>query len=189
MSRKIPLLVLAGLVIGAGFGVLILFGFGNRYFFLGKADTGFEGSVAPAPEIGAPAPDFDLETLSGNRVSLKDFRGKPVLLNFWATWCGPCRVEMPAIQSRFEENKSDLVVLAINFDEPKEQVQAFVQELGLTFTVLLDPGGKVQSLYEIRGYPSTYIVDEVGIIRIKHIGVVTVGQLDEFLSQVGVGND
>lgn len=94
---------------------------------------------------------------------------------------------MPAIQSRFEQHHSELEVLAINFDEPGDQVQAFVQDLGLTFTVLLDPGGEVQRLYQIRGYPTTYIVDENGVVAVQQIGIMNEQQLDEYLSQVGVG--
>ena len=94
---------------------------------------------------------------------------------------------MPAIQSRFEQHHSEIEVLAINFDEPSDQVQAFVQDLGLTFTVLLDPGGEVQRLYQIRGYPTTYIVDENGVVAVQQIGIMTEQQLDEYLSQVGVG--
>lgn len=187
LSRKSTLIILAGLIIGAGVGVAVLFGFGDNNSIIGIADTGSQNNVSAAPELGAPAPEFELQTLSGERLSLEDFRGKTVLLNFWATWCGPCRVEMPAIQSRFEQHNPELEVLAINFDEPADRVQAYVQELGLTFTVMLDPGGEVQRLYRIRGYPSTYVVDEDGIIRVQHIGLMTEAQLDGFLSQVGVG--
>lgn len=187
LGRKSALIILAGLIIGAGVAVALLFGFDDNGPIIGIADTGSENNVSAAPELGAPAPNFELETLSGEQLSLEDLRGKTVLLNFWATWCGPCRVEMPAIQSRFERHYPELEVLAINFDEPQNQVQAYVQELGLTFTVLLDPGGEVQRLYRIRGYPSTYIVDEDGIIRVQHIGLMTEEQLDGFLTQVGVG--
>lgn len=186
-NRKSILIILAGLIIGAGVGAAVLFGFGDDNALIGIADSGSQDGASAAPALGAPAPDFELETLSGGKLSLEDLRGKTVLLNFWATWCGPCRVEMPAIQSRFEQHHPELEVLAINFDEPANQVQAYVQELGLTFTVLLDPGGEVQRLYRIRGYPSTYIVDEDGIIRVQHIGLMTEEQLDGFLSQVGVG--
>jgi peroxiredoxin len=187
LNRKNILIILAGLIVGAGAGVAILFGFGDSFAYIEIADSGSQNQASVAPALDAPAPNFELETLSGEQLSLEDLRGKTVLLNFWATWCGPCRVEMPAIQSRFERHESELEVLAINFDEPVDQVRAYVQDLGLTFTVLLDPGGEVQRLYRIRGYPSTYIVDEDGIIRVQHIGLMTETQLDGFLSQVGVG--
>jgi peroxiredoxin len=187
LSKRSALIISAGLAIGAGLGVLIVFGFGNMNSIPGIGIVSKQNENRPAPEVGSPAPDFQLDTLSGDAVRLSEFRGKPVLLNFWATWCGPCRLEMPAIESRFEEHKSDLVVMGINFDEPASDVQTYVKELGLTFTILLDPGGEVQKLYRIRGYPSTYIVDAGGVVRIQHIGVMTQDQLDGYLSQVGVG--
>ncbi|HZD55102.1 MAG TPA: redoxin domain-containing protein, partial [Anaerolineales bacterium] len=180
-------IILAGLAIGAGLGVLIFFGFGDVNSIPGIQILARQNESRPAPEVDAPAPDFELDTLSGEAVRLSDYRGKTVLLNFWATWCAPCRLEMPAMQSRFEEHKSDLAVLGINFDEPESDVQAFAQELGLTFTILLDPGGEVQKLYRIRGYPSTYFLDADGVVRIEHIGVMTEDQLDGYLSQLGVG--
>ncbi len=138
------------------------------------------------PEVGAQAPDFTLETLHGETVSISDFRGQVVLVNFWATWCGPCRLEMPAIQEQFES--TDLVVLAVNFDESPAQVQAFVDELGLTFTTLLDPGGKIQLLYQVRGYPTSYFVDEEGTIQILHIGFMNEDQLDGYMRDMGLLN-
>ena len=114
-----------------------------------------------APFKGSIAPDFRLQNLEGEEVQLSDFRGHPVLINLWATWCGPCRLEMPAIQDRFELYKEDgLVVLAVDFDEPASAVQDFRDELGLTFQILLDPGANVQNLYRNRNYPSSFFVDE-----------------------------
>ncbi|HEY5572644.1 MAG TPA: TlpA disulfide reductase family protein [Anaerolineales bacterium] len=189
MSRRTVLLLLAGLVIGAGLGILVLFGINESGSIIGISNTGLLRGASNGPEIDAPAPDFELEMLSGGKVGLEDFRGQVVLINFWATWCGPCRVEMPAIQSRFEQYSPDLVVLAINFDEPAEEVEAYGEELGLTFPILLDPGGRVQRLYKIRGYPSTYIIDENGILQIQHIGLMSEDQLDGYLSQLELVND
>jgi peroxiredoxin len=142
--------------------------------------------IGPSPTVGSPAPPFELETPGGETLSLEDFRGQVVLLNFWATWCGPCRLEMPAIQARYE--RGGFEVLAVDFDEPAEQVAAFMEELGLTFPALLDPGGEIQRLYQVRGYPSSFFVDENGIIRVQHIGIMSEAQLDGYLTEMGVLN-
>lgn len=115
-----------------------------------------------------------------------DLRGKVVLLNFWATWCAPCRVEMPTLQSRHERYPEQLVVVGIDFDEPKKNVAAFVEEFGLTFPILLDPGGKVQDDYHIRGYPTTIFLDKTSLVQIVHIGIMTEDQLDDYLIEMGV---
>jgi peroxiredoxin len=142
-----------------------------------------------APLMGAVAPDFSLLDTEGEQISLSDFRGQPILINFWATWCGPCRLEMPAIQERFEKFKDDgFVVLAVDFDEPLSDVRAYGDELGLTFTLLLDPGAEVQKLYRNRSYPSSFFVDADGVIQVQHIGVMTEGQIDENLAKIGLGS-
>ncbi len=141
-------------------------------------------SGEPSPEEGHPAPDFELQTLQGAPVHLGDFRGQPVLVNFWATWCEPCKEEMPAIQSRY--HKGGFAVLAVDFDESADQVNEFVNELGLDLPVLLDPGGKIQELYRVRGYPTTFFIDADGVIRFFHIGGMSEDVLDDYLSQLGV---
>lgn len=150
-----------------------------------EANTVVVADVPVEPVVDARAPDFTLNTVSGERVRLSEFRGQPVLINFWATWCGPCRIEMPFIQDRYEEYRDEgFVVLAINFDESRAQVEAFGEELGLTFPLVLDPGAEVQRLYRNRSYPTSFFVDEQGIIRAHHIGVMTAAQLDENLVKI-----
>lgn len=144
------------------------------------------GELQTAPIMGALAPDFELQNLAGETVHLSDYRGQSVLINFWATWCGPCVVEMPDIQERYDAYIPDLVVLGLNFDEPQETVQAFVNELELTFPILLDVGGKIQQQYQVRGYPSSFFVDPEGVIQVIHIGVMLPEQIDEYLFQIGI---
>src|SRR3972149_5062373 len=104
--------------------------------------------------VGPPAPDVSLQDLGGTTVSLAGAKGRPLLINFWATWCEPCKIEMPAIESRYQMNKGKgLLVYAIDYDEPKADVEAYARALNLNFTILLDPGGKVNDRYAIRGYP------------------------------------
>ena len=110
-----------------------------------------------------------------------------MLLNFWATWCAPCRLEMPAFQQRYRELAPEgLQVLAVNFDESEEEVRAFQQELDLSFPLLLDPGGMVQRIYRVLGYPTTYLVDRDGVIQAIHVGIMSEAQLDGYLLQLGM---
>jgi len=143
--------------------------------------------VREAPEIGAIAPAFTLMNTDGAEITLADHRGQVVLINFWATWCPPCRQEMPGIQAMYEAHQGDLAVLAIDNDEPLPLVVEFQNEFDLTFDILLDPGARVQSQYMIRSYPTSLFVDENGIIRFIHIGLMTESQLGNYLSQLGLG--
>lgn len=156
--------------------------------FGGSAGLIDPSGLAIAPVRDAIAPDFELINLEGENVKLSDFRGQAVLINFWATWCGPCRIEMPAIQARYAQYYPEFVVLAVDNDESLEIVFVFVGELGLTFPVLLDPGALIQNLYLIPGYPSSFFVDADGIIRVVHIGIMTEGQLDGYLFEIGISD-
>lgn len=120
----------------------------------------------PSPQVGFAAPDFSLETLDGETMSLSDLRGQAVLVNFWATWCPPCRQEMPAIQQLYEQYRDqDFTVLAVDLQESEAQVVAFTGQMGLTFPILIDPGGQVFSQYGVRALPSTFFVDPNGVIQ------------------------
>lgn len=117
------------------------------------------------------AEDFTLKTLKGGTVSLKDYRGRLIFLNFWATWCGPCRAEMPSMQRLWEEFKEeDFVILAINIQEESKLVSSFMNERGLSFPVLLDEKGKVARSYGIRGIPTTFFLNPEGEIIGKAVG-------------------
>lgn len=136
------------------------------------------GALDPfAPKVGQPAPDFALWSLDGQTVRLSEFRGRVVLINFWATWCGPCRGEMPEIEAVYREFKDqDFVVLAINeenvsLDEARKLARDFRDELDLTFPILLDgPDGQVFRQYRLYGLPSSFIVDKEGVIRAVRFG-------------------
>lgn len=126
---------------------------------------------APAPEQRA-APDFVLPDLNGQVVRLSQLRGKVVLLNVWATWCPPCRKEMPTMETLYQKMKStDFVMLAASQDvDGKNTVAPYLQEGGLTFPVLLDVNGEIGKKYGVTGYPETYIIDRQGNIVYHHIG-------------------
>ncbi|MCL4257191.1 MAG: TlpA family protein disulfide reductase [Anaerolineales bacterium] len=136
----------------------------------------------PQPVVGSPAPEFVLPNLDGEQVRLSDLRGQRVLLNFWATWCGPCRQEMPAIQARYTHG--DFAVLAVDFGETRQQVQRFIDEIGVDLPVLLDADGSVQELYRVRGYPTTFFIDAQGVIRFFHIGEMSAADIDNYLKQM-----
>lgn len=186
MKLKGGLILLAGLAIGVGLGIPFIYDGVIVDFSSQQENKSGDGTLVALPVEGLTAPDFELEAITGERVRLSYYHGNPVLINFWATWCYPCRLEMPHIQSRFEQYRPDLVVLAVNFDEPIEDVEPFVDELRLTFEVLLDPGGEVQNLFRVRGYPTSFFVDADGVVRVLHIGFMTEEQLDGYLAQVGV---
>jgi cytochrome c biogenesis protein CcmG, thiol:disulfide interchange protein DsbE len=135
-------------------------------------NTSTAGS-APAPQAGFLAPDFTLKTPSGETYTLSDLKGQAVLINIWATWCPPCRAEMPAIQKMYDEYQSQgFIVLAVNStiqDNPLE-IPAFTEEYSLTFPILLDETGNVGRIYQVRSLPSSYFINRHGIITEVVIG-------------------
>ena len=134
--------------------------------------TGCAGNPgSKAATVGQPAPDFTLSDLDGNSVSLTDFAGKPVLVNFWNTGCPPCREEMPYLQQVYDENiGTELVMLTINIAESADTVKDFFQDRNLSLPVLLDSDTAVTRRYDIQGIPTTFFIDKEGIIRVKVIG-------------------
>jgi thiol-disulfide isomerase/thioredoxin len=138
------------------------------------------------PEVGKTAPEFALKGLDGQEVSLSDLRGKPVLLNFWASWCGPCRLEMPFLQQIYEKwTGKGLVLLAVNLQEDSNKVEEFVKNGGYTFPILLSPGKEVPLAYNIRGIPATFFIDAEGVIRDIKIGAFSgVGEIESKLAKI-----
>lgn len=133
-----------------------------------------------APQEGLLAPEFTLNTLSGETIALKDLRGRPVLINFWASWCPPCRSEMPAMETMYSEfQAADLEILAVNvtYQDRLADAENFVQENQLTFPILLDRTGVVSELYQISSLPTSFFVDSSGVIQKVVIG----GPMEEAL--------
>lgn len=144
-----------------------------------------------APTAGSknnPAPDFTLKTLDGDEMTLSALRGQPVLINFWASWCGPCRIEMPALVRAYEQHKAEgFVILAVNltFQDTLPAVKSFVQEFAMPFPVLLDETGAVANdLYQLRGLPTTIFIDREGRVERVQIGVMTDKQVDAFVAEL-----
>jgi len=135
-------------------------------------------AVSDIPEVGAIAPEFTLLDLSGVEVQLSDYRGKVLLLNFWATWCPPCQQEIPMFIEVYEELKDeDFVILAVSIGEGKEKVSGFVSEKGMTFPVLLDSSKDVARRYLVRAIPTSVVVDRDGVVQRIVIGMMHESQL------------
>lgn len=135
------------------------------------------------PAVGDPAPSYTVETLSGEAVSLDDFRGRPLLLNFWATWCTPCRTETPFLQSLYEAHRGKgLQVVGVSMDSPGslEDIREFTAEMGVTYDVLYDPRQVGMDRFSLIGLPATYVLDSEGEIRFFRVGPVSEGD-QEFL--------
>lgn len=191
-ERWLPLMLAGGgLLFGLVLGLAVFFG-NNLSGWLAAAPNppagGSTATPAPAPVVGAPAPNFTLTNLQGEAVSLSDYRGSVVLLNFWATWCGPCEAEMPTLEQRYQTLQNNgFVVLGVNADEGQPEVQAFVNRLNLSFPIVLDPGNTVNTLYRVRGYPTTILIAPDGTVARVHVGYLTERQLDTYLSALGLG--
>lgn len=148
-------------------GLLTAILLGGSMVWVGRVENPDDLIGKPAPRRGAPAPDFVLTGLDGTQYTLSDLQGQTVIINFWATWCEPCREEMPDLQEIHDQYADQgLVILAVNADEPADRVQDFVDEFDITFPILLDDGRAVSALYEVQAYPSTYFVDSDGRIRV-----------------------
>ena len=158
------------------------------------ADAAVEAPNPDGLEVGVAegklAPDFEVSSLTGERVRLSDFRGQAVFLNFWASWCGPCRAEMPDIQALLEDLEVDgFVVFAVNNGEPFGPAKSFVDDLELDFTEFgLDPSQQVIGKYRIVSMPTSIFIDANGVITKIHGGQATAGQMLEF-ARTALGQD
>ena len=137
---------------------------------------------------GDVAPDFTLTTLDGKEVKLSDLKGKKVVLNFWATWCPPCKAEMPHMQNFYEDYSQDenVEILAINLTngDKVESVQNFVQDYGLTFPIPMDEEGKVNEIYQAITIPTSYMIDTKGRIQNKVVGPMDENMIKDFVSNL-----
>ena len=138
------------------------------------------------PVVGNPAPDFALEDLSGRTVRLGELKGRPVLINFWATWCPPCLKEIPEIQRFYARYRGQLEVLGVDVAEPRERVEAFVRRGGYSWTFLLDTHGRVTEQYLVMGLPTSFFLDAGGIVRARHIGPMTYEQMEQYAALAGL---
>jgi peroxiredoxin len=147
------------------------------------------GCASQGPEVGDAAPDFQLTSLDGQAVSLSDLKGNPVLLNFWATWCVPCKMETPYLQEIYDEwQVMGLVLLAVDISESSSKVEAFMQSEGFSLPVLLDSAGKVAKKYGIWVIPTTFFIDLNGVIQEIKLGAFqSKAEIEASLNQLFLG--
>ena len=140
----------------------------------------------PRPPVkGAEAFDFEAMSLDGSVIRLSDLRGKKVMLNFWASWCGPCRMEIPhMVEAYSEHSASGFEILAVNLREDPARVTQFVSEFGMTFPIAMDTTGSVGASYYIRSIPTSLFLNEEGIITAVHVGTLTEQALQGYLAQL-----
>jgi peroxiredoxin len=191
-SLLLPLLIVATIV-----GVLLYIererssdaSSDGRYGIVALPDALNTTGRSPSSDVGRAAPDFLLQTSDGGELRLSNLRGSPVLVNFWASWCGPCREEMPDIVRAYDARAGDgLVVVGIDLQENGEAVQSFADEYGMRFPIVIDRSGQVAEAWRIggpvEGIPSSYFVDENGIVRARVFGPMNSETIEEELAKV-----
>ncbi|WP_372999513.1 TlpA family protein disulfide reductase [Marinobacter sp.] len=140
--------------------------------------------LAGAEAINVPAPDFTLESRSGENLRLEDHRGEVVMLNFWASWCGPCRQEMPLMDELYSQYKDlGFTILAVNVDENREEAHRFLDKVPVNYPILYDPESSVSELYEVQAMPTTVMIDRDGNARYLHYGYQP-GYEDDYEQQI-----
>ncbi|MDR2798804.1 MAG: TlpA family protein disulfide reductase [Treponema sp.] len=132
--------------------------------------------------VGNPAPDFTFTSAEGKPMKLSSYRGKPVALHFWATWCGPCIRELPLISALTTTKTQDITVLAVNCAETEEEIADFLGRAKVTLNVVMDQEYRIAQLYRISAIPQTYLIDEAGIIRSIRIGAYSRAELNRDVS-------
>ena len=143
------------------------------------------GVLPPAPAVGHPAPDFTLNTLDGEALTLSDLRGQPVILNFWATWCLPCRAEMPELERLHQRlAEAGVVVLGVNQAETAADIASYREEIGISFPTVVDQRMGVSREYLVNSIPTTFFIDREGTIQTLFIGPMTDAVLAENLRTI-----
>jgi peroxiredoxin len=152
---------------------------------LAEATTRGVNNAQRGLEPGQLAPNFTLQFADGRKTQLSDWQGQPVVLNFWATWCAPCREEMPEFVAAYDRYQDDgLVIVGVNAQESASQAAGFMGDFAMTFPVALDTRGDVQQLYNVRGLPTTVFIDREGRIVERWAGLLSAAALEELLAEI-----
>jgi cytochrome c biogenesis protein CcmG/thiol:disulfide interchange protein DsbE len=163
-------------VVGAVLPLLLLAGWGALLLAQRATPSGVH--------VGAPAPEFAMTDLDGNPLRLGDLRGRPVIVNFWASWCGPCVEEFPLLRAAAAEHREHgLAVVGIVFRDNSEAARSFMARMGATWPAAMDPGEVVADSFGIFGPPETFFIDSDGVVRGRQIGQLTASGLEQHLAQ------
>jgi cytochrome c biogenesis protein CcmG/thiol:disulfide interchange protein DsbE len=179
VKSKVLILLAGGLIFGLIMGGLVFF-------------TGLTKPAAPqsantiALEAGNQMPDFELTSLNNSSIHITQYLGKPVIVNFWASWCIPCKQEMPLLERYYQNQKGNLIILGVNYEEPADIARPFVLENQITFPILLDLQGKVRDQFMIRGFPTSLFINAKGIFVAEHIGALDEESIKSYLQLIGV---
>lgn len=194
--RSVPAALLLAVLAGAAWFAIDRGGGSDPDSAITDGRTPADGGVASdargpldsrAPVIGQPAPDFELARIDGSLVRLSDLRGKVVWINFWATWCQPCRKELPDIQKLYDELRADgLEVLTLNWKDPADEARAYFDDAGLTLPMLLDHRGSVYDQYRLQGLPDSFFIDPEGNLAALYFGYLTETKMRERLKTAGI---
>jgi peroxiredoxin len=150
-----------------------------------QAITLTASAAGPAPKIDQPAPDFTLTTLDGDVVNLSDYKGRPVWISFWASWCPPCRAENPDIEEMYQKYKDQgLVIIAPAIGEDSSAVSAYVKRTDLSFTIGLDQTTQIAANYRIVGIPTHFFIDPDGVLRVWRIGSMSKGTMEKNIESI-----
>ncbi|OOM10583.1 TlpA family protein disulfide reductase [Clostridium saccharobutylicum] len=193
MKKSLIAILLAAFLIGVSILTINNFNFSNsntdssvnntsNKSISSNGNTSTESTKISPNAIKTKAIDFKLKDLNGQEISLSDLKGKKVFLNFWATWCPPCKAEMPEIEKLYQETKdSNLVIVAIEIGEPLDTVKQFIDNNKYNFKILLDPDQSVATKYNISSIPTSYFIDAEGNIVSKHVGGMNIDQMKAYI--------
>lgn len=179
MRTKALLTILGGISTGVLLGSLV---FGQSL-----VANQFAEQELP-PTVGSPVKDFTLADLHGNTLNLTDLRGKPVILNFWATWCPPCKEEFPLLEETAKKYNDQLHVIAVNYAETQDVVESYVDDHNITIPIVLDKSGLISDIYFVHNYPVTFFIDEDGLLRAQHVGQLTQDVVNRYITLIGIKN-